>query len=280
MIKVNGETVQFQTFPNGETLMVEQSIKDAFGTSLFPVVSFKYESDADLIRLMFVKKYLDSLGEQADLVIYYMPYSRMDRSENGSAFTLKYVSEFINGLDFDEVTVIEAHSDVTPALLDRSTSILVNEQLITVVMNEVDFDLAEDYLVYPDAGAQKRYSKFFDGNTLVGHKERDFQTGRIKKLDIIGDYNGKGKKAVIVDDLTSYGGTFIMTAEKLKAMGFEEIYLLVAHCENSIFKGKILNTDLIKKVFTTNTIVSHTQDGWDDDYADKLDITDIEELLS
>lgn len=281
MILLNGKLINFTQFPNGETKLNEESVQAAIES--YNTVSFKYENDGDLIKLMFLKKYLDSCTIEGfmgvDLKVYYMPYSRMDRSENGSAFTLKYVTQFINDLMFNQVILIEPHSDVTPALIDGAESILVNEQLITIVMNEVQFDLAEDYLVYPDAGAQKRYAKFFDGNVVVAHKERDFQTGYIKKLDLIGaPYPKEKRKAIIVDDLCSKGGTFILTAQALKDAGFDEIYLLVAHCENTIFEGDILKGNLIKKVFTTNTIISSTQNGWDDDYKDKLEILEIEEL--
>ena len=63
-------------------------------------------------------------------------------------------------------------------------------------------------------------------------------------------------KAIIVDDLCSKGGTFILTASKLREMGATEIYLVVTHCEDTIFSGDILKTDLIKKVYTTNSILS------------------------
>ncbi|NRT27906.1 phosphoribosylpyrophosphate synthetase [Clostridium beijerinckii] len=39
-------------------------------------------------------------------------------------------------------------------------------------------------------------------------------------------------------------------------MGATEIYLVVTHCEDTIFDGEILKTDLITKVFTTNSILS------------------------
>ena len=47
-----------------------------------------------------------------------------------------------------------------------------------------------------------------------------------------------------------------MTAEKLKEIGAKDIYLVVTHCEDTIFDGDILKTDLIKKVYTTDSILS------------------------
>lgn len=253
VILLNGFALEFKLFPNGETLVDgDQILNHAKDHN---VITFKYENDSDLIKLMFVKNYLDDQNFKSSLMIYYMPYSRMDRVEGSSVFTLKYVSNFINSLCFEKVTLIEPHSDVSLALINKSTGRYPSIELLDKVISEVDFNPDVDYLFFPDAGAQKRYSKVKGYKQLVGFKVRDFQTGEIKKLDIVGRVENKGFKVIIVDDLCSYGGTFIMSAEKLKEIGASEIYLLVGHCEKSIFKGKILETDLIDKVFTTNTIL-------------------------
>jgi ribose-phosphate pyrophosphokinase len=273
MIKVNGEEIKFETFPNGETRIVEESYYEAldFGN----VVSFKYENDSDLIKLMFVKKLLDTTheGNPNHLIIYYMPYSRMDRSENDSPFTLKYVTEFINGLNFDSVEVIEPHSDVTVALLDRAKANYINFELIEAVKEEVGFNNDTDYIVFPDTGASKRYSKMLAKNVLIGHKIRNFQTGEITSLQLIGEGIG-GKKAIIVDDLSSYGGTFIKTADALDRLGVEEVYLLVAHAENSIFKGELFYS--IDKVFTTDSILTEQGNRENAKFKNQLHIFKLE----
>lgn len=275
MIKVNNEEIQFETFPNGETRMLAENLLELIDKNSNLVVDFKYESDSDLIKLMFVRKYIKRYHSgNTHLNIRYMPYSRMDRSENDSPFTLKYISEFINDLGFHSISVGEPHSDVTCALLEYAEPECINENLLTIVMNDIQFDLEFDYVVYPDAGAQKRYAKIFDGNILVGHKHRDFETGQIKELELIGNINNHGTKAVIVDDLSSYGGTFVRTAIELKKLGIEEIYLLVAHAENSIFKGELF--DHMTKVYTTDTILSEQNHWQNKKFENQLHIFEIE----
>jgi len=279
MIKLNGKEVEFKTFPNGETRLVHESIVDS--SDAINEVIFKYENDSDLIKLMFLKKYLDaSSWKKVGLLITYMPYSRMDRSENSSPFTLKYVSEFINNLNFQNVTVIEPHSDVTPALLNDVESLYINFELIKNVMKEVGFNPEEDYLMFPDSGAAKRYSKMKVKNELVGHKHRNFGTGRIESLEVVGSEVNNPSKVIIVDDLSSYGGTFLMSGKKLKELGFKEIYLLVGHAENSVFKGDLLKDDSpITKVFTTDSILTE-QSNWENKkFEDKIKIYSIEDLL-
>jgi ribose-phosphate pyrophosphokinase len=262
MITINGKEVEFTKFPNGETKINESSILLNLDPFLTNRIHFKYEEDGDLIKLMFVSEYMKEIKANINnhLLIYYMPYSRMDRSEDGSAFTLKYVTKFINSLGFESISVVEPHSDVTPALLDYSHSIMITKSLIPVVYEEIGFDPYVDYVVFPDAGAQKRYSKLEIANTLVGMKDRDFGSGVIEELKLVGNYNELGKKALIVDDLTSYGSTFVKTSEALKKLGFEEVYLLVGHAENSMLlphpKTGVRLLDHVNKVFTTDTIIN------------------------
>lgn len=286
MITINGFEVEFKTFPNGETHVIKDVFEHNVNTELDNknIISFKYENDSDLLKLMFVKNHLDTISESyVVLIIQYMPYSRMDRSEEGSIFTLKYVANMINMMFFNTVLVIEPHSDVTCALIDRSTPIMITQPLLDATLNDVQFDLEQDYVVFPDAGAQKRYAKMFGGNVLVGHKHRDFATGKITKFDLVGVPYPKpeGRKAIIVDDLCSYGGTFIATAEALKAQGFSEIYLIVAHCEKSITAGNIFKTGLIDKVFTSDSIININDIVWTDaQYRSKIDIAPIQELIT
>ena len=261
MIKLNGKEIEFSTFPNGETRIEPYSVtKSHFDKK----ITWKYENDGDLIKLMFVKNYI---GE-AELTILYMPYSRMDRVEGGNFFTLKDVARFINGLNFTSVKVVEPHSDVTMALLDRSEALFPSRKLASQVREEIKFRVDRDYIFFPDSGADKRYS-MPQFKTLVGIKKRDFKTGKIDSLQVMNPEFLNYAKVLIVDDLCSYGGTFTLSAQALKALGAKEVYLVVTHCENSIFEGLLLKNNHIDGVFTTDTILNLDQG------TEKLKIYDI-----
>lgn len=279
MIKVNGKEIEFTKFPNGETNMSHKSFP-FIGLNQMIVVDFKYEEDGDLIKLMFVKRYLGEPREYAycKLNIYYMPYSRMDRSENSSPFTLKYVSKFINDLNFDEVVLVEPHSNVTPALVDNSYSNYINFELINKVIDEIEFDIEKDYIMFPDFGSQKRYEKMKFKNVIVANKTRDFQTGEITGLKLHSDWEADGKKVLIVDDLSSYGTTFVKSSEAVKNEGFEEVYLLIAHAENAIFEGILF--DHIDKVFTTDSILTEQENGENERFKNQLKVYKLEDILN
>lgn len=280
MISIDGKVVDFSKFPNGETLFNHNSL-DCLTGYIPQRVFFKWEDDSDFMRLAMLKDYLDSIEVEPDeLLISYLPYSRMDRSENGSPFTLKTITKFINRLKFKDVYVIEPHSDVSCALLDNASPTYINPLLLRhLVSKAIGFNEQFDYIVFPDAGAQKRYSKSITtGKQLVGFKNRDFETGEIKSLEIVGNIEGQVRNAIIVDDLSSYGGTFIQTAKALREKGFRAVFLLVAHAENSIFKKDLF--DHVDRVFTTNTLLTEHKDNWTTaKFKDKLTVFDIEELI-
>lgn len=251
MILINGRKLQKKVFPNGEQKISEPTIEIKEVVDIL----LKWESDQDLIDLLFVKGYLDTIkGVLSRLEILYMPYSRMDRKIEGDLFTLKTICSFLNALGFDEVLIHEPHSNVTPDLLNNCTVNDLTLDLFDYFKREI---CEPDYVLYPDAGAVERYP--VDCDVLIGSKIRDVFTGRIEDYNInISDKDIVGKSIVILDDLSSYGGTFMKAADILKKAWAGDIYLIVAHCEKSILDGKIFSSGLFKKVLTTNSIIDIT----------------------
>jgi ribose-phosphate pyrophosphokinase len=263
----NGETKNFGKQLNMGGLMLDCTTKG------FVTVNFKYENDSDFIKLLFLKRHLDEFVIPSILVIYYMPYSRMDRVEGNAVFTLKYVADLINFMNFKRVVLVEPHSDVAPALINRCVVLSPTFKLLEEVEKEVGFNRETDYIFFPDAGSQKRYGKIEGYKQLVAFKQRNFETGRIKSFKVVGDAPKGNSKVIIVDDLSSYGGTFDLSAEKLRELGFSEIYLLVTHAENAILDGEIPKKNLINRVFTTNSILELSE------HHDQFKVYDIEEIV-
>jgi ribose-phosphate pyrophosphokinase len=254
MICLNGERIEVRKFPNGEAMINSEALKLRDNAN---EVRVNFENDEDITHLVFLKGHLDELRITCDLIIPYMPYSRMDRTEGVMIFTLKHLCKLINSLNFESVTIYEPHSEVCIALLDRVKVVDMSKNLVEGLLIDLKTSGEVVYLVYPDAGAAKRYGKQISyDKILTAMKERDFKTGFIKNLEIIGNIESENFKAIIVDDLCSRGGTFVLTASKLKEMGAAEIYLVITHCENTIFQGDLLNGDLIKGIYTTNSILS------------------------
>jgi ribose-phosphate pyrophosphokinase len=110
-------------------------------------------------------------------------------------------------------------------------------------------------MFYPDEGSMKRYSGMLQMPYAFGIKTREWETGKIKGIDVSGMTEKiAGSRILIVDDICSKGGTFYHSAKKLKELGANEIYLYVSHCENTVLDGEMLPSGLIDKVYTTNSI--------------------------
>lgn len=261
MIRVNGREIKKEVFPNGETRLDLRPLLEDIKVNGQYMFEWKYESDADFTTLRFITDYLKDNGsswkdKETILNILYMPYSRMDRSENGSVFSLKSAAQLINDLGFDHVIVFEPHSEKTLELLNNGGDILMSLLLLEKGIKYLQqiSDLPT-YVFYPDKGAKARYI-MADQLCLTGAKKRDFDTGRITSYTIENPEDLKHEKfnVVIVDDLTSYGGTFIAASKLLRELGAEKIVLAVTHCEEAAFQGELLQH--IDALFTTDSITN------------------------
>lgn len=257
MIKINGKIIEEKTFPAGELFLKLEPQKEDFIN-----IEWYYENDAELFTLICIREYYKN--KKCNLFMPYIGHARMDRVKTEKdVFTLKFFCEMINSMNFITVNVLDAHSDVSLALLDRV------QQLDTFkYVNQAIEDIGTEDLVifFPDAGAHKRYN-YHEFPSTYGIKSRDWETGRIESLEIANPELVKGKKVLIIDDICSYGGTFLRSADALKEAGAEEVYLYVSHCENSIFKGKLPESSLIKRVYTTNSLPREDEEysimnGW------------------
>lgn len=255
MLKIKDTPIGLGHFPDG-TLHMEGALyydRNAFGKIQ---IDWCYENDAELFALICLVNHIRYTMTNPDIVLFmpYVPHARMDRVKSSrDVFTLKYFAEIINSLRFDEVIVLDPHSHVSEALIDNLYVIhpyVYLEGVIEIIRSKGDF-----MLFYPDEGAMKRYASDIKIPYCFGIKNRDWETGRILGLNIAGKVEDiAGKNILIVDDICSRGGTFLHSARRLKEVGAEDIYLFVSHCENTILQGELLDGDLIKRVYTTNSI--------------------------
>jgi len=271
MIKLNEVIIEIGSFTDGTILM-----KQGDDGVLSANIKWYYENDRELVALIYLTKHLRNLGyEFIDLYMPYIPNARQDRVKNPEdIFTLKYFAEIINDLKFRTVTVLDPHSTVSEALINN-ISVVSPEPYIVEVIDKLDVKTYDSYnpltfdntpiysltMFYPDAGAMSRYSGMVSLPYAFGIKKRNWETGQIEGLEVAGAVDQiRGRDILIVDDICSKGGTFYHSAKKLKELGANNIYLYVSHCENTILEGELLKGDLIKKVYTTNSIFTKSHE--------------------
>lgn len=162
-----------------------------------------------------------------DLLLPYFPGARQDRHETGYAVTAEVYADLINAQGYGDVFILDPHSPVTPALLQRCV-ILPHFPL---VRQFVEGEIAG--LICPDAGAERRTMELAKqlgcSNVVFARKKRDPRTGSLSgfsldPLPMEGTY-------LLADDLCDGGGTFIGLAEKYQAdpKGTGPLHLWVTH---------------------------------------------------
>lgn len=268
MIKLNDTEIIMNHFPDGTFLLKKEIDNNEKAT-----ITWLFESNEELVALYFLTKHLNSKGiTNISLRMPYIPNARQDRvKKNEDVFTLKYFAEMINSLGFTRVTVLDPHSYVSEALIDRINVETPEKYVDKVLANLKKCGKDNIILFFPDEGAMKRYSAMFNLPYVFGIKKRDWVTGEIKGLTVSGQTeNIKNSTILIIDDICSRGGTFYHSAVELDKLGAEDIYLYVSHCENTILEGEIINSDLIKKVYTTNSIYNASNN------IEKVEVFDYE----
>lgn len=270
MIKVENHDVNIEHYPDGTQKITLDFLEGAAWEIV--KISWHYENDEECMALKYIVDTLKRLGIKVYLEMFYIPNARMDRVKSkNEVFTLKIFADFINSLGFENVYVLDPHSDVSLALIDRVEKLEPLQYIDTAIQRiEDEEDDKISIIFFPDAGAMKRYGDMIKrlGNYkyMYGYKKRDWKTGNIESLMIF-DSNNKqisegdldGESILMIDDIISYGGTMYYSAKALNKCGAGNIYTYATHVENSILdkeKGKFMTLvpDIVKKLYTTDTI--------------------------
>ena len=243
-------------------------------------ITVRLTSSSELMKLIIAVDALKRLfGSKLsmELICPYFPYARQDRvCVEGEALGVSVMANLLNAMGFEKVTVWDAHSEVTPALIYNVVN-MAQEAIIerclplTAILNSKAITL-----ISPDAGATKKtqnVAKFFGGSieVLQAEKVRDLSTGAITHTDLHGDV--AGKDVLIVDDICDGGRTFLELANILKKKGSKSISLFVTH---GIFsKGLAVFDGFIDSIYTTDSFIDFSKDDKLESNA-KLTIVNIE----
>lgn len=197
--------------------------------------------------------------------------SRQDRINptGDTLFTIKGVAKLINSLGCPIVRVLDPHSDVTPALIDRCVAISAADILTAQLLSETSNFKMDPYdaVVAPDAGAEKRAGKVAQklGVPLIhGWKTRDVKDGKLTGFGIESAWDisievgpDREPHVLVVDDICDGGGTFIGLADALDAEGLTAD-LYVTH--GLFTKGTQDLLKRYKKLYCTDSAVAQRPD--------------------
>lgn len=285
MIYLNGKKVNFIDFPNKERRL--DLPKEMVNMDFYDVVNdvyWKYDGDASIFELLLLDNAIHSYKENYNLYIGYMPYSRMDRTENeGTAFSLNIMTTLLtqNLWAISKVFILDPHSEVTLKQLNRKSKQNLDynfakefeyldhwfdetTQSYSFAKDVIDYtklNIKNAWFIFPDKGAAKRYNANDYPNVIVCEKVRDFATGQIQniKAHIEKQTSTPDEHAplIIIDDLCSYGGTFVGAVKAIEndlGITSKNNWLIVTHAEEAMTQGNVPKT--FQKIFTTDSIAT------------------------
>lgn len=279
MLLINGEKIETSYFSNTEVRIKEfkELIKDVNYIELkYETEKKDYKINDDLMQLYFVKQEFDSMGIEVNLVLWSMPYQRMDHKNADDLYTLPYVAKFIKDLHFRKILVIEPHSKKTLEFLGDGT--VIYYPVAKWINKMLDYEIDNFVLVFPDAGAYERYKNMLpdDVNICVFSKKRNHYTNEIIEHSVIEGKILKDSNCLIVDDICSSGQTLMDVANYAKEAGAYEIVVIVAHCENEALKREILKPNSsVRGMLTSNSMISCKHDKILYNKIDKIDILNL-----
>lgn len=242
--------IEFQSFifSGGEPHI---KIKPDFDVSETVTITHRINSFNDFGLLLLAVDALKRMEVKLiNVFIPYFPGARQDRVMiAGEPLSVKVYADILNGLKLNKITVFDAHSEVTPALLDNC-EVISNYAFIAEVLKKIGNDVK---LISPDGGALKKIykvSEYLGGIDVVEcSKSRDVKTGKLSGFKVYDD-NLQGIDCLIVDDICDGGGTFIGLAEELKNKNAGKLYLAVSH---GIFNKGFEAMKAFERIFTTDS---------------------------
>jgi len=212
--------------------------------------------DSNIIELFLLQDAVQEAGaDKITIVIPYMGYGRQDKKfENGEPISAKAIANLISQ-NADRIITVDPHKEHILGFFSVSAFSCSAVPEIAKYLKEKDVNM----ILAPDKGAlerAKQASKIIGCDFDYMEKTRiDGTTVKIKPKNL----DAQGKKAAIIDDIISTGGTMAQSIQELKKQGAKQV--LVA-CTHGLFAGdaikklvsagcnEIISTDTIKSDFS------------------------------
>jgi ribose-phosphate pyrophosphokinase len=185
----------------------------------------------------------------------YFPYVRSDKKDEPRiSITARLVADLLETAGADRVIAVDLHSPQVQGFL-RIPSDQLTATPILVDYFKGRPDLADHVVVAPDAGEVKdaaRIAKRLGVPLAIIDKRRYGDDEKAEAVTMVGDV--RGRRALIVDDEISTGGTVCEAAEFVMQHGARDVSVAVVH---PVFSGSAvsrLRAAPISEVVITDSI--------------------------
>ncbi len=275
---VNSEmkiTIPFNLDPNTNVYIVQSTSSPANGT---------------LMELMLIIDTLKNHGiNNIHAIIPYLGYARQDKEHlPGESMSLDMIVRILNSLGLQSIHTVDIHN---AEVIEALALPIHNQSTMKTLAKNIFKDLKLDettesqfVIASPDQGGVDRAKDFAEGfftnpensKFVSVKKERELTKVHYSNaVELYGDIDRQ--KMIIIDDISTSGGTILNAIELCRANGVKEIYVVIVHADFA--RGvleKFENHDLIVKMYTTNTIEKPIEDL---DWFSKTKVIDVSEVF-
>jgi ribose-phosphate pyrophosphokinase len=216
-----------RAFPDGE-LHVELGA-EVRGHDVYLLQPTAPPAERHLVELLLMADACRRAGAgRITAIVPYFGYARQDRrASDREAVGARVMVNLLETARFARLVALDLHS---PALEGFFGTPLEHLTAVPVLAERVREGAAHSVIVAPDLGAAKladHYAGILDAPVAIVHKVRTSGT-EVKVRGISG--NVRGRRAIIVDDLISTGGTITAAAAALREAGCDrEITVVATH---------------------------------------------------
>ncbi len=232
-------------FSDGEIYVkIKENVK---GKKVWVLASTNPPGD-NLLELLFLLDALKREKAEINLLLPYFGYARQDQRREGESLSAEVVCRLLKPVK--EIKVVQMHGTRLKKFLDYTDLIPFKWYYPIIKKYEV--------VVAPDKGVLnliKETSKKAGIPFAAMKKVRPApEKARITKIE--GEV--KNKKALILDDMISTGGTIVAASKALKQYGAKSISVLATHGIFSVGAIEKIEKSPIQKIYVTNSLPQKT----------------------
>lgn len=240
--------VSFETFPDGEIGV--QILENVRGRDVFVIQSPARHPNRFLMELLILVDALKRASAKSIVaVVPYYAYARQDRKEKGRVpITARLIANLLERAGVTRLLTMDLHTEQIQGFFDIPVDHLYARPLFVEALKKRN--LKDAVIVSPDIGSNKMARKFAEDLKLeIAIVDKRRINGRNVEVNaLIGSV--KDKVAILVDDISSTGGTLKMAAEVCIREGAKAVLAVVAH-------GLLLSGHKLKgidELYVTNSV--------------------------
>lgn len=256
---INNTKFKPKRFSSGEMKLLYEDFKYLEKDNEINII---YNNEESIFELFLISNFLKSMNKKINLFLSYLPYQRMDKTNDFELKTIQYVANIFNILQFDKLYIGEPHCNTK--LFNNSFKI----PYVELILNELNKtpSFIDSTLVFTDKGALKRYGHL-NQNSIYFEKKRDKNSGLIIEHKLVGKI--RHKNLLFIDDIISTGDTIISCINLLP--DDVTIDIVCGHFEKNAYNNRLFDINKIHKIYSTNSLIKTG--------TDKLILFPCEELI-